>query len=162
MTQDESYELVHTPNHLPVEIAFGCRDPRSAVGSWIGAFTFHKEHGSYGKNILSIYDNGVDYVNDQSCVSDAVEIYKLFKEQGWKPMSTSDLEKTSGIIIDQYTQINPPCPPPSSSNIYLPIMESMSATMAYKPPTPPPFMVPIIFGVFICGLIYISQPTNVT
>jgi len=165
--EDDTYEVLNKPLvQLPVEIAFGCRDPSTKNGSWYGSFVYYKEQGIQGKHIIVIFDNGFDYINENAHLEKAIETYHTLQAQGWNSMSTEDIERTVGIIIDQYTQnITDVSYKPVQKVMLLPSSSSSSCPVVNvnTPPPSPPFMVPLLFALFISGLIFVTnQRSSIT
>lgn len=89
-----------------IEYAFGCRDPKSQVNTWSGAFVICKTVDS--NNITAAhFENNMDYIGHPKRYNDAIISYNMFIKRGWLPMSKEDLEKTAGITIDRDTKIHP-------------------------------------------------------
>lgn len=88
-----------------IEYIFGCRDPKSEVNLWGGAFVICKSVG--GTITAAQFENNMDYIGHPKTYNDAMISYNIFIERGWLPMSKDDLEKTAGVIIDKDTVIIP-------------------------------------------------------
>lgn len=92
--------------------AFGCRSPNSkGIGLWDGAFVYGQNTLTH--NVGGLFEDGIDFVsssNDsfEKVYNDAVSIYSKKITGGWIPMTSEDMSKTAGIIIDETTNLIPP------------------------------------------------------
>lgn len=83
----------------PLEYAFGCRHPESEEGSWDKAFVFGKCIG--GDVItMAMFDNGKDFVGYVTSYAYAYEYYQKYIDDGWRPMTAIDLQKTAGLTLE--------------------------------------------------------------
>lgn len=170
-------------SEIPVEIAFGCRDVEE--GTWTGAaFVYHKYVNS-DTGMSVIYDNGREQLNDVASYKDGSTTYYMYLKQGWETMSSEDIEKTTGLVVNPNT-LRFPLPPPvpvnddgknlavkteyvdpeispvvtPKPNIYAAVLDTICENQSLQRKfagKPPPFLVHIVFGLFVAGLVYISR-----
>ena len=86
---------------IPADRAFGCRDPSTALGSWSKAYVFCQQGDT---RVGAVFDGGKDYVGHPT-LEEAGEQYAKFIEDGWVPMTTEDVIKTSGITMGDDTDM---------------------------------------------------------
>ncbi len=113
----------------PVKIAFGCREVEE--NTWTGtAFVYHKySKNNYGTAV--VYDNGREFANEESTYEDGSHSYHRFSKQGWQEMTSDDIEKTVGIVIDGNT-LRSPLPPEISANEWYPKNSSSDSDETYE------------------------------
>ena len=90
-----------------VDRVFGCRSPSSkGIGKWDGAFVYCRDGL---RQVIAYFEDNVDYINDEPVTfNDATKEYNSCIEKGWIPMSPEDLEKTSGVTIEEHTKLDIP------------------------------------------------------
>lgn len=90
-----------------IDRVFGCRSPSSkGIGKWNGAFVYCRDRL---RQMIAYFDDNVDYINDEPITfNDAKKEYNSCIKKGWIPMSPEDLEKTSGVTIDEHTKLDIP------------------------------------------------------
>ena len=86
---------------IPADRAFGCRDPSTTLGSWSKAYVFCQQGDT---RVGAVFDGGKDYVGHPT-LEEAGEQYAKFLEDGWVPMTTEDIIKTSGITVGDDTDM---------------------------------------------------------
>ena len=89
---------------IPADRAFGCRDPSTALGSWSKAYVFCRQGDT---RVGAVFDGGKDYVGHPT-LEEAGEQYAKFLADGWVPMTTEDVIKTSGITVGDDTDMTVP------------------------------------------------------
>lgn len=101
-----------------VDRIFGCRSPSSkGIGKWDGAFVYCRDGL---QQIMAYFEDNVDYINDEPITfNDVTKEYNKCIEQGWIPMTPEDLEKTSGVTIDEHTKLDIP----ATDDFDIPVMQ---------------------------------------
>lgn len=93
---------------IPADHVFGCRDPSTTLGSWSKAYVFCEQGTS---RVGAVFDDGKDYIGHPT-LEEAGRQYLKFLKDGWVPMTTEDITKTSGITVGDETDFSVPVPNP--------------------------------------------------
>jgi hypothetical protein len=87
---------------MTASIAFGCRKPGTNQGSWAGAFVYVEAGGN--RRVSAFFQNNMDFIRYPRSIVEGLQAYKAYMDdEGWIPMTPTDITDTSGVIVDGTT-----------------------------------------------------------